>query len=310
MNLLNYISKQIAIMNNKLNVGIIGGFQNGKSTFVNCLLDDMVARTGGEGVSTTSINTKYIYGETQSVSYFSNGNIVGTATVKEFVHTETFSEDIDEILVTLWKPLLKKINLIDTPGFDANDHDSKMAENYLEHIDVAIVIMNNKGLSETEWKILQLLKELNIPFFIIMNCTNKLSGSTWLPQSSFNKNLVKEVISTLNNRNMKPELIDNKIIYDVNLLWFWYACEHYQDMPANKIKNISSIINFFFSKELEIKNVSNTKILDFSHFLPLRNHFDSDINWGFPLNSIKWRASFNKAFYHWENKLKEIVNQS
>ena len=56
---------------NKINVGILGEFQNGKSTFVNCLLDDMVAKTGGYGLSVTSTSTMYEYGSVQNVSYLS-----------------------------------------------------------------------------------------------------------------------------------------------------------------------------------------------------------------------------------------------
>ena len=111
---------------NKLNIGIVGCYQNGKSTFVNCLLDDVVARTG-QGISTTSINTRYVYGDVQKVEYCSGSNIVKSTRLCNFLSTSEYPENIDEIVVTLWKPLLKNINIIDTPGFNANDTDDAMA---------------------------------------------------------------------------------------------------------------------------------------------------------------------------------------
>ena len=81
----------------KLNIGVVGCFQNGKSTFVNCLLDDIVARTG-DGLATTSVNTKYVYGDVQSVRYFSDAEVLKEVTLNEFTSTTEFPEGTDEII--------------------------------------------------------------------------------------------------------------------------------------------------------------------------------------------------------------------
>ena len=50
-----------------MDVGIIGCFQNGKSTLINCLLGAKIAPTGGDGWSVTSANTIYCYSQQNTV---------------------------------------------------------------------------------------------------------------------------------------------------------------------------------------------------------------------------------------------------
>lgn len=291
----------------KLNMGIVGAFQNGKSTFVNCLLDDLVARTGGEGVSVTSVNTKYVYGEMQSVTYLSQGRVVHRTTLKEFVGTKVFPDGVDEICVTLWKPILKNINVIDTPGFNANEEDSSMAIKSLIGVDVAIVVINNKGLSSVELSIMKKLKEINIPFFVLMNCIN-VGGNSWLPESNFNKQKCDNIIASLETKNLNPQKIQGRAIWITNFLWFWYASEQYQCDVSDKRETLFDDIECYVSR-VGRGNMDIEYFKEKSNFLTIRKTFDDDSNWGFPMKSIRWRAALDKTFIQWENKLKEIVKK-
>jgi len=51
----------------KFTVGVFGEFQYGKSTFINCLLNRNIAKTGGAGVRVTSYNTLYTYSSSEYV---------------------------------------------------------------------------------------------------------------------------------------------------------------------------------------------------------------------------------------------------
>ena len=297
--------------NNKLNVGIIGGFQNGKSTFVNCLLDGLVARTGGEGVSATSVNTKYVYGDVQSVTYLSSGREQKKVTLSEFIETKKFPDGTDEIIVSLWKPILKTINIIDTPGFDANKKDTDMAIRSLNGIDVAIIIVNNKGLASVEKGIMKLMTQKHIPFFVLMNCTDQ-GGLRWFPKSEFNQNMLKEIGADIKAEYLTPVPINSFPIWVCNLQWFWYAIEHYQQETKEKIKDILDEIENYKSKEQvksKFKNISEKYFVEESNFLSLRQFFDDEKCWGFPLNCIRWQASLDKTFGEWENNLKTIINK-
>lgn len=293
------------MVDSKLNVGIVGAFQNGKSTFVNCLLDDLVARTGGEGVSVTSVNTKYVYGEMQSVTYLSQSRVVHRTTLKEFVEAKTFPTGVDGICVTLWKPILRKINLIDTPGFNANEKDSSMAISSLNGVDVAIVVINNRGLSSIELTIVKKLKEKNIPFYILMNCMD-VGGNSWLPESNFNKEKCANIIASLETKNLIPQKINGQAVWITNFLWFWYASEQYQYDVSDKRESLLDDIECYARKNDRV-NVEYLKIK--SDFLTIRKSFDDDSNWGFPMSSIRWRAALDKTFSQWETKLEEIVKK-
>jgi vacuolar-type H+-ATPase subunit F/Vma7 len=297
--------------NNKLNVGIIGGFQNGKSTFVNCLLDGLVARTGGEGVSVTSVNTKYVYGDVQSVSYLSSGKEQKKVALSEFLETKTFPNGIDGIIVSLWKPILRIINVIDTPGFNAKEKDTAVAIKSLNGIDVAIIIVNNKGLDSIEKSIMKLMMQRHIPFFVLMNCTDQ-GGLRWLPKSEFNQNMLKEIGADIKTEHLMPIPINNFSVWVCNLRWFWYAIEHYRQETKEKIDEIlSDIENYVGQVKRRSKDiVINEKyFINESNFLPLRQFFDNEKCWGFPLNCIRWQAAFDKTFSEWENNLRTIINK-
>lgn len=296
--------------NNRLNLGIIGCFQNGKSTFVNCMLDDKVARTGGEGRCVTSVNVKYVYGDTQSVEYYSRNRIVHTTTLQEFMAVNSFPSEIDEIYVRLWKPILRYINIVDTPGFNANEHDSATAMKALEIFDVAIVVVGNNALSQTEISIMSHLKKKNIPYYVIMNCMNK-GGNSWNPSSSFNEEKVRNILSTLANRQLSPLSVGGgDAIARTNLLWFWYVSEQYMQEPEDRRKEIEDDITYYVNRILKIqggKNEINKFLFENSRLLPIRQYFDIEEHWFFPLKFIRWNIEFENIVRSWDEKIENII---
>ncbi len=298
-------------MNNqeKLNVGIVGGFQNGKSTFVNCMLDDLVARTGGEGVRVTTVNVKYTYGETQSVDYLSNRNVVETTTLRKFLQSKEFSPIINEVRVSLWKPILRYVNIVDTPGFNANDVDTSMALASLNDLDAAIIVVNNKGLSETEVQIMSSLSIRGIPFYVIMNCLNN-GGDSWNPQSKFNEEKEKAISDAMRNKQFYPQRIENdRPIIRANFLWFWYSSEQFNQEENEKQEYLEDCINYYVNKQRKSGGKTPDKLFfrESSNLLPIRRYFDDERNWGFPINCIRWKAGFDKIFISWEEQLKSIL---
>lgn len=290
----------------KTNIGILGAFQNGKSTFVNCLLDDLVARTGCYGKSVTSINTKYKYGDIQNVEYFSYSKLLSNPSLHNFISAKSLNKEIDRIEVSLWKPILNEINLIDTPGFNANEKDTKMAISSLKDLDIAILIINNKGLSTTELEIMDYLNTFHIPFFVIMNCLNR-SGDSWNPNSKFNIRIKNEVLATIRSKGIVPEAINGEQIWLANFLWFWYSSEQYINDEEEMQKEYLEDLNFYYkskSKRVQIKPHKEF-FLENSNFLPLRNFFSSDsLRNGFPLTLIRWRTAVDKIIVNWEESLK------
>jgi len=295
--------------NKKIKIGVVGAFQRGKSTLVNCLLDGKVARTGGMGVSTTSVTTCYTYGEFQSVSYYSGGRLVRQSSIDDFVKEENTSKGIDEIVVTLWKPILKNVDIVDTPGFDANEKDTKMASDALKDLDFVIFLVINKALGEPEQKVLQQILDRKLPFTVIMNC--KCPPEIPLspdPEAEPNKAITKTIESQIKNSGALPLRINNTDVWMCNLRWFWYACGGYLKDNSDQITITNMQIEQHF-KVLLKQQIDNKVIADKSKFIAFRNLLlDSDWS-NTPLHFIRWNSLLSQTFNDWENKLKKITNK-
>ena len=105
----------------KITLGIIGEFQNGKSTFVNCLLGTDIAKVGGFGKSVTSISTIYTYGSDNMAFCYHNDDIIAKYDIRPFKDS-VIPKDTNKIVVKVKTKILKVYNIIDTPGFNAKDN--------------------------------------------------------------------------------------------------------------------------------------------------------------------------------------------
>jgi protein-L-isoaspartate(D-aspartate) O-methyltransferase len=263
-------------------IAVTGCFQNGKSTFINCLLDDYVAQTGW-GDSTTHISTVYKRGEIQTVKlYTRNGKKFEDMYLHEFLAIDGRGRRNEYIgaEIEIWKPILANFNIIDTPGFDANAEDEKRAIESLNGSNFAIFVASNqKGLSETEKSVLQRIASLKIPYIIILNC---VSHERWEPFSRANDSLNREINAMLQMYGHMPEFVDGKTpIWPCNLLWFWHSTSHYSENPENWQKNKRMIKKYF---KIEGRQLPNQRMIaEKSNFLPIRRFLE---------NRLKKRQSY------------------
>lgn len=326
------------MQNNKVTIGVVGAFQVGKSTLVNCLLDDKVARAGF-GLSCTKINTKYVYGEFQSVRYYSNEKIVHTGRLIDFIEVNEIPKGVTNIEVSLWKPLLKHVNIVDTPGFNANDKDDSVALESIRNIDAAIVLLSNrKELSKSEVSILNRLNNNGIPYYVFVNCTNEKGGDSWNPLSDMNTNIINSIVATTKG-SIK---INDKPIWCANLWWFWYASENYIRDTIDDEKKLRMVLEKYLNElkdnidmfhaslshylcdnnddnralvselhkyldEFENYNVNDyPSLVQLSNFVPFRTFFEESIL-GFPMNYIKWNSQLCNQLSIWDNKTNDAL---
>ena len=211
-------------------IAVMGCFQNGKSTLVNCLLDGLWALPG-DGKATTSIATRYRFKNQNECYYRKKDGILKQVSIDLLLRhdklTDLSSQSAFQAEIFLNNPFLKFIELVDTPGFNVDRKDSMIAEQSIEEIDYIVFITINTSLSEGEKQILQLITQKDIPYVVIMNCVDSGSLYKWLPSHPLNLEMAEDISSDLKQCGFTPEKIGNSSVYICNLLWYWATTEQF-----------------------------------------------------------------------------------
>ncbi len=267
-------------------ISVVGCFQNGKSTFINCILEQLVARSGenGGGIVTTKISTRYRWGETTSVQFRTNqGKLISIPLVTYLEFSNLFQIHKDrafQVEITLAKPILKTIELIDTPGFNANEQDTENVTRSLEEANYAIVVLTNqRTLGEPELAMFECIKSKSIPYVIFMNCINNNTITEWIPNAPKNLKIIQENEAILAKYGYLPDKINQHIVYPCNLLWYWFA------ISRNKYYSLSFCNNEEYEEDLADKiewalrkqkeTLSTENLIRLSNFAPIKFFFEN-----------------------------------
>lgn len=186
-------------------ITIVGEFQNGKSTLVNCLLGAKYAPTG-HGCRTTSCCTHFLYGETNATPR----NIYGTTPSENYLE------------VTCNRPILKDAILVDTPGFDANNDDDAAAKDAIRKSDIIVFVQGAQQLSEKSFQILQAIRDAGKRMLFLMNCKDL---QNWSPKDKHNMEIANNIEHDLFNHGIASSLISiqSKKVWPVNPIFARYA---------------------------------------------------------------------------------------
>ena len=278
----------------KLTIGILGAFQNGKSTLVNCLLGREVAYTGGYGKSVTSVNTKYCHGDSEMVRYYDNGELLREIPLKMDCSNDS-PNNATEIHVILRSPILEHINILDTPGFNANDHDDSIAQSSYEDIDAAVLLIINKGLNTVEKEIAKNLAHKGIPYFIVMNCMDA-GDDMWNPDSEHNALIANNII------HLNPISIGGKSIWITNLLWYWHSslCLRHTELEQKQYKRIRAFFDLFFDAHLS----------ESSHFLAINACLQDNQTLSFLNTIVSLQQEFEDYSIRMTSAFRNIINSN
>lgn len=269
--------------NRKPKIGIFGMFQNGKSTLINCILKKKYAAVGGGGMSVTSLNTTYTYGQGKDMAKitYNNGEVktilLSDFQVPNISHQSTFRS----VNLILHNDSLMYFDLLDTPGFNANEHDSDIAKSAVDDCDMGILVVRNKGLSQTEKEIAKMLRNNNVPFVVIMNCFYDNSCyEMWNPSNNQNKIICNNILADLDMIGCSPSQFNKyrlRNIYSVNLIWYWLSIinndenrtiklcqkqvrylwndlvdEDYSERKLREVSNVNKFIRLFYNYNLSV----------------------------------------------------------
>lgn len=205
-------------------VGLVGEYQVGKSTFVNCLLARPVA-TVGEGPATTHAVVTYLYGEHEHFKYRTKSGKQEHVDSLELKRIDA-NNDVEEILVYLNNPILKQFSFVDLPGYGFEQRDNKLTEATLSSLDFALVIASNfraiEGVKSDLLHAVESLKSHNVPYYLILN-TVESTNSKWRPTNERNIAIANENHARLSfYPHMSYPFADDELII-VNLMWYWYS---------------------------------------------------------------------------------------
>lgn len=278
-------------INDKVKVAVCGDFQGGKSTLVNCLLDDKYCQTGkgGGGLRTTPCSTIFSYDEVEVAEWIREGSLYKTFNRREDIFDDdNFSPGKNDwVEITCWKPLLENINLVDTPGFDANHNDDMKAEEAIKASDY-IVFLHSSGKTLSQQSIDKLKKIVGLgkEFFFIYNCLPKNGILSWNPHNDNNKKKYGEILSQLDSLGLSKYIIpiEREKIFPCNPIFAWYAMGHLQrDLDSKDLQEkgdaesyIEDIAEFwktlkgrFWEKKLATK-IDKKELLELSGVVEIR----------------------------------------
>lgn len=162
-----------------LRVAVVGEFNAGKSTFLNALLGEDVAPTG---VLPTTATMHWV---AWAPDPFARIVVRGApdrvvphgglkAALKEL---STTGSRVDRVFIYAPIERLKRVEILDTPGFNAPDPDHiAAARQAFDEAHVAIWLLDATGaMKDTERRVLSEIKELGVPIQILINKADRLT---------------------------------------------------------------------------------------------------------------------------------------
>lgn len=251
---------------NKTKIGIVGLHQSGKSLLINCLLKRAISRVG-TGSATTHTPVYYNYSDDEYAEYFDN--LGSHQIMPEDVDNYDDKETIDKIHVYINNALLKTYTLIDLPGTGFNMMDNTSTAQVLKELDYAILLATDvkeyTSSSSFYSNTLELLKNNNIPYFFVFNCTKI---EKWSPSNRSNIELANSDLALL--QKFEPLSLLEECEYPiVNLIWYWCSLADCQD-ELYKLY-YEDIRNHF---ERKGKELNNQILEEASNFHIIRSIFE------------------------------------
>ena len=258
-----------------IRIGLVGDFQRGKSTLVNCLLNRNIA-TIGDGTATTHAPVSYYYGENERVEYLSDTNEKRIIDLCDWDHIDACSH-VQSICVFINHELLNSFTIIDMPGLGANEDDNKRALATIKTLDCAIVITTNAksigGDLSQEYFNVSILKKYGIPYYLVLNCKEFINGEGF-PGHPSNCNIMEENERILSFYKPLSFPFSNAHHLIVNFIWYWYAIQSTD--PENTV--IEDIVRIY-----HLDKLSKPTIVEKSNFPLIQRIFSMDNKLNFEL---------------------------
>ena len=281
---------------------LTGEYQNGKSTFLNCLLGGKYA-VEGDGRVTTKYNARYRFGDCTMVRGISAQGENETTPWQFFSTGDTLGEFKKDSTLEIYanSPILEHMDLLDSPGCGANEADDSVAENALQMADFVIFVVR-KTLNQKEITFINQLTEAGKHYSIFLNCMNDVS-----PVSEKASALCQDIHSKLRNENLLKNYVELSTefpVYPINLLWAQCALGYLE--PEEQKKKLRKIKVYL---DCEDKNISPIALLNASNFLQVRIMLKNVVNTFFNYTPADNLQLFDSVYDNLVSELKQILQE-
>ncbi len=227
-----------------MKIAVIGTFQVGKSTLINCLISDLLADVGC-GLTTTHTLNYYRKGESFRLLCFDKNN--------KCLKDENRQKNIDE--TTIPKNAVSIIyelageyealngnTLIDTPGLDSSGKDAALdnlcTANVINDssVDLLLLVVPNAQLDESvKNKVLPLIKASGKRLIVLMNCCRSNPD----PLSDQNQEAALQIDEELRSSGInhgRISLLGKSIVLPCNVAWWWASlCDKIEKNISNPL---------------------------------------------------------------------------
>ena len=264
-------------------LALAGEYQNGKSTFLNCLLGERYA-VEGDGRVTTKYNARYSFGDCRMIrGCFAHEGTENVQTPWQSFSIEDTLGEYDKGMVLeirVNSPILEQMDLLDSPGWSADEADNAIAERALQMADFVVFVVR-KALNQNEINSINRLTNAGKHYSIFLNCVNDVN-----PTSEKAKTLCQDIYSKLRNENLLKNYVglsEDFPVYPVNLLWaqcaLGYLETEEQKKMFRKVKNlldwdgehISPIDLLKASNFSQVRTILKNVVKTFFNYSPINN---------------------------------------
>ncbi len=248
---------------------IAGQFQNGKSTFLNCLLGGNYAIEGEGTLATTKCNAKYVYGDFSEIRTIQSDKSASRRQDAAFFSRGASCCDAQcgmTLQISAYSPVLQTMDLLDSPGFAANAKDDTAADEALRMADFVVLVARKTLDNKSDINFLQNITEKGKHFTVIFNCYHSDR-----PDSAKSRKTCSEIFAQLKNAKLDSnyiQLAEDFPVYPVNLLWAQCALGY---LTEDEVTGKLEAVKHYLKKE----NLTPAVLLDASNFLPVRDRLQN-----------------------------------
>jgi len=221
--------------NTQVEVGVIGSFSSGKSTFINSLFGKAICPTNVK--PTTSSITKFYYGSPEKIT-INDKEITQNEyhNLAQHQKEETQNNKTDYIEYAYPFERLNSIILYDTPGFNnnLNENDTAITMKTLESVDVILFVVDiSKGaLDSSSIELLSTLKDKRMYCILNKSDLKSTQAITKIKNEILSKKIFLEVVEYSSIKvlefgekdyfdsyiqHIQDNFIPNKINFDINI---------------------------------------------------------------------------------------------